>query len=146
MSDGRKTCQICARAIKANTGVIAHHGYQRPHGWGHQTASCPGSRELPFEESCAALRGYIEHTLRPAKAQAEATVERWNSNPPKEILVPATRYNESRPVTENDDDYERLLFVRQREAAAELTAITRQLERQLERISNWRAQPETEAA
>ena len=44
----RLTCQICDRAIKANTGVIAHHGYQRP-GEGWQTASCPGARALPYE-------------------------------------------------------------------------------------------------
>lgn len=44
------TCQICERKIKANTGVIAHHGYTRP-GWGSQTRSCEGARELPYEVS-----------------------------------------------------------------------------------------------
>jgi hypothetical protein len=44
------TCQICGRAILANTGCIAHHGYTRPipnAGW--QTASCPGACTMPFE-------------------------------------------------------------------------------------------------
>lgn len=42
------TCQCCARRILANTGVIAHHGYERP-GDGWQTSSCYGARQLPFE-------------------------------------------------------------------------------------------------
>jgi hypothetical protein len=41
-------CQCCGRAILANTGVIAHHGYTRPDaGW--QTASCMGARARPYE-------------------------------------------------------------------------------------------------
>ncbi len=43
-----RTCQICGRGIFANTGLIAHHGYERP-GDGWQTASCRGARELPYE-------------------------------------------------------------------------------------------------
>lgn len=49
------TCQCCARKILAETGVIAHHGYERPAGWGYQTASCEGAKELPFEVSRDAL-------------------------------------------------------------------------------------------
>jgi hypothetical protein len=48
------TCQCCAKSYLANTGVMAHHGYQRP-GGGWQTASCSGARELPFEVSRDAL-------------------------------------------------------------------------------------------
>lgn len=44
------TCQCCGRGILANTGTIAHHGYQRP-GGGWQTASCSGSKYQPFEVS-----------------------------------------------------------------------------------------------
>ena len=55
-----KTCQICARPIFAETGVIAHHGYQRPEGWHSQTASCVGARHVPFEVSCDALRDHVE--------------------------------------------------------------------------------------
>lgn len=54
----KMTCQCCGRPICANTGVIAHHGYTRP-GWGWQTASCEGARELPFEASRDALGLYI---------------------------------------------------------------------------------------
>lgn len=50
------TCQICGRDIKANTGVIAHHGYQRPdRGSGWQTASCFGARHKPYEVACDAI-------------------------------------------------------------------------------------------
>lgn len=42
------TCQCCGRAHLANTGLLAHHGYTHP-GFGWQTASCIGARQLPFE-------------------------------------------------------------------------------------------------
>lgn len=42
------TCQCCARRIFAQSGTIAHHGYERP-GTGWQTASCMGAKHLPFE-------------------------------------------------------------------------------------------------
>lgn len=45
----RMHCQACGRAILANKGLIAHHGYHRPHLQGWQTSSCMGARELPFE-------------------------------------------------------------------------------------------------
>lgn len=54
------TCQCCGRSIFAETGLIAHHGYERP-GGGWQTASCSGARELPFEVSRDALRSLIEN-------------------------------------------------------------------------------------
>lgn len=53
-----RTCQICGRPIFAETGLIAHHGYQRP-GEGYQTESCQGARELPFESSKAILEQHI---------------------------------------------------------------------------------------
>ena len=53
------TCQICARAILANTGTIAHHGYKRPEqGW--QTESCYGAKKLPYQESRDAIPPYIQ--------------------------------------------------------------------------------------
>lgn len=54
-----RTCQICDRPIFAESGVIAHHGYERP-GYGWQTASCYGARRLPWEKSCDAVADYIE--------------------------------------------------------------------------------------
>lgn len=55
------TCQVCGRAILANTGLIAHHGYQRP-GLGWQTGSCHGARALPYEADKAVLIKWIEMT------------------------------------------------------------------------------------
>lgn len=52
-----KTCQICGRAIFAETGVIAHHGYQRFSGW--QSQSCFGARHLPYEKDRNVLREWI---------------------------------------------------------------------------------------
>lgn len=58
-----KTCQICERAILAETGLIAHHGYERP-GDGWQTASCFGARALPFEVSRDRLGEYVDALAR----------------------------------------------------------------------------------
>lgn len=44
------TCQCCFRKHLANTGSVAHHGYQRP-GFGWQTTSCSGAKFLPLEMS-----------------------------------------------------------------------------------------------
>lgn len=57
------TCQCCGRGIFAATGVIAHHGYERP-GDGYQTASCMGARHLPFEVSRVQLGLLIEAMKR----------------------------------------------------------------------------------
>ena len=59
-------CQCCDRAILANTGVIAHHGYQRP-GIGWQTASCMGARHLPFEVDRERLSVMIDALKRQLK-------------------------------------------------------------------------------
>ena len=53
------TCQCCGRSIFAQTGTIAHHGYERP-GTGWQTPSCVGAKELPWEVSRDALGKLIE--------------------------------------------------------------------------------------
>lgn len=76
-------CQICERAIKANTGLIAHHGYKRPgHGW--QTRSCFGARYRPYEAACDALPPAIESCQR-YLAQREAFLADWLANPPATI-------------------------------------------------------------
>lgn len=75
----KMTCQICGRPIWAATGVIAHHGYERPYrGEGWQTASCPGARELPFEVSRERLAGYIEEltTYRQSIVITRGKIER----------------------------------------------------------------------
>jgi hypothetical protein len=58
-SSSRMHCQCCGRAILANLGTIAHHGYERPgHGW--QTGSCMGAKRLPFESDRTALGEMIK--------------------------------------------------------------------------------------
>lgn len=68
------TCQICGRRIFAETGVIAHHGYERP-GDGYQTRSCEGAREQPFEVTMGALVDHIE-TVAAQIASHAAMIER----------------------------------------------------------------------
>lgn len=66
------TCQCCGRAIKAATGVIAHHGYRRP-GGGWQTASCFGARHVPYEVGYDALdqwRGALGGRIIPTTRKA----------------------------------------------------------------------------
>lgn len=71
------TCQCCARPIFAETGAIAHHGYERP-GDGYQTPSCMGARHLPFEVDRAELGRMIATIktrlldMRDVRATAEA--------------------------------------------------------------------------
>lgn len=52
------TCQICGRGICAKGGRIAHHGYERS-GYGWQTASCGGAKELPLEADRKVLGKHI---------------------------------------------------------------------------------------
>jgi hypothetical protein len=77
------TCQICGRPIKANTGLIAHHGYQRP-GDGWQTASCIGARFRPYEVACDALPPAIQ-SCKQYIAQQETALANWITDPPAEI-------------------------------------------------------------
>jgi len=56
----RGTCQACGREIGVKNAVIAHHGYQRPFGWGEQTSSCFGARELPYEVSKKVLEAHVD--------------------------------------------------------------------------------------
>lgn len=63
-----RTCQICARPIFAETGVIAHHGYERP-GYGYQTSSCWGARYLPFETDRSILLNYIAQQRKDLEAR-----------------------------------------------------------------------------
>lgn len=100
------TCQCCARRILAETGEIAHHGYQRP-GSGWQTASCFGARALPFEVDRTRLGKMLvslkerRDTLTKALAEIEAETrpvpyiysdrtdctQRWDKGIERRILV-----------------------------------------------------------
>jgi len=79
-------CQICAREIKANTGTIAHHGYQRP-GNGWQTASCMGAKYLPYEQSRDRIPAVIE-AYKGIRQNNLDRAEELMTNPPATL----TRY------------------------------------------------------
>ncbi len=84
------TCQICGRPIKAQKGLIAHHGYKRP-GDGWQTASCAGARFLPYEVSCDRLPPTIAY-IKEHIARVEERLENHINNPPKVLTVKTGGY------------------------------------------------------
>jgi hypothetical protein len=89
------TCQICARAIKAGKGTIAHHGYKRP-GRGWQTASCIGTGYAPYEVA----RNRIPYAIQLAeqfKTQREARLAELTTNPPATLKVQFNRGAWSKP-------------------------------------------------
>lgn len=83
------TCQICGRSIKATTGLIAHHGYQRPHKQGWQSGSCFGARALPYELSCDRLPLAISRCKVFIKNQKNH-LDDFIKNPPSYIIVSDT--------------------------------------------------------
>lgn len=80
MTDHLLTCQICGRVIKANTGLIAHHGYRRPQPY-RQTRGCFGARHVPYEQGHDALDEYITR-LTSWLADAEAALAKFIADPP----------------------------------------------------------------
>lgn len=82
----RMECQICERKIKAKNGLIAHHGYTRPtmDGWGYQTDSCAGARELPYEKSCDLIPAYIK-SMTIHLERLERTLAEYTDTPPATI-------------------------------------------------------------
>src|SRR6266702_2018883 len=85
----KATCQVCGREIKASTGLIAHHGYQRPYeGW--QTSSCEGARDVSYEVYCARLQEVIEVMRNFITSQEEKLVV-FLEIPPETITVSEKR-------------------------------------------------------
>lgn len=79
------TCQICARHILDETGVIAHHGYQRPQrGSGWQTASCFGARRVAYEVGHDALDEIIPATFR-TLASSRSNLQAFRRSPPDHL-------------------------------------------------------------
>lgn len=98
-------CQICGRAIKDKTGVIAHHGYTRP-GDGYQTSSCYGARHLSYELSCDVIQLAIDAN-NAWIARTEAALADFLANPPATLdfkrhghgpIVTATRPADFKPA------------------------------------------------
>ena len=74
------TCQICGRAIRAKTGLVAHHGYRRPQPY-LQTRSCFGARRRPYEVAYDAIDEYLG-LLKIWLEDAAASVETFWYVPP----------------------------------------------------------------
>lgn len=103
MNETSTHCQICARPIKARTGVIAHHGYERPFGWGQQTASCLGARFKSYEESRDRIPAVIE-IYRDGMEWNRKRAAELIANPPETITVYArSSYDENRTYTRPAD-------------------------------------------
>ena len=80
MTETSLHCQICARPVRAASGVIAHHGYRRP-GQGWQTASCFGARHRPYEVGHDALDLWIAR-LETWIPEKEAALAAHRASPP----------------------------------------------------------------
>jgi hypothetical protein len=84
-------CQICSREIKATTGVIAHHGFERP-GMGWQTSSCFGARYKPYEQDRSAIPLCMQ-SIRDATAFTKKRLEDLIANPPESMTEPLTMFS-----------------------------------------------------
>jgi hypothetical protein len=96
------TCQCCGRDIFAETGVIAHHGYERP-GDGWQTESCMGARYLPFEVNRDRL-GVLIEALKDMKARLIAHRKATDA---EEIAISVTFTNHHAPAVQTSSGYAR---------------------------------------
>lgn len=79
-------CQICEREIRAKSGLIAHHGYQRP-GEGWQTSSCFGARYRPIEVSNEAMKHYRDILKDNWIPNKEKTLANNLASPPETLMV-----------------------------------------------------------
>lgn len=145
------TCQICARPIKAKTGKIAHHGYQRP-GNGWQTSSCRGARHLPYEKSCDLIPVVISEVTEWV-AKREEWLTGFVSNPPAEltrhrnmgrktVTYTAQRPEGFDPSTERrsyrSDSYDTMFFNLKDEAEQDIKSAKRHIEYLKKRLADWK--------
>jgi hypothetical protein len=152
----RTTCQICGRAIKANTGIIAAHGYKRP-GYGWQTASCYGARHQPYEVSCSAIEPAIAHGTRVREhtaithlgmfydPPAEFDVTRkdaWGKRGPTRIAARPAVFDPQRPGIDinNPGTYAYAWQNRERDLRSTLRDVREYLTFLQTRLTNWRPQ------
>ena len=98
----KNTCQICEREVKVPHGLTSHHGYSRP-GYGWQTASCPGARELPYELSCDLIPPVIQG-IKNYKRGLEDKIESFMTKPPKVLTKTHKNIYSGQETTE---EYER---------------------------------------
>jgi hypothetical protein len=148
---GIHTCQVCGRDIQANTGVIAHHGYQRPAHWHAQTASCLGARYEPYEQSCERLKQVVvmvqnalgreiadraKLDVPPATITYQHKVSGWGSQAKYETrtLAKPEDFQES-PY--HIDGYGKVLNSRRQNLDYTIKAIKSDLATMQERVASW---------
>lgn len=138
------TCQICGREIKANKGVIAHHGYKRP-GSGWQTTSCIGARFAPYEESADRI-SYVINLIEDFIASKQAYLETLTTNPPATLTYQGRHktVEVAKPADFNPDhnigvagSYESLFRKARREAEVSIRQSEADLTSLRERLANW---------
>lgn len=148
------TCQICGRAIKANTGVIAHHGYKRPgHGW--QTRSCFGAHYRAYEVACDALPHAIE-SVEAFRLLKQTALDKHLAEPPLVLKYYRRDYNSrDRHIFMGDVDrpedfrpgdtnyrpgsYANLYDNIRRNLASDIRGATEQLDYLRKRLADWKA-------
>lgn len=139
----RKTCQICARPILANTGTIAHHGYTVK--WGFFSGTCEGSLALPYEQDRSVLGKHIDRVkvkLAGEKAWLETLT---NSNPVLkrvERIKTDIRFKYEEKLVEYTPDhinYARVKVSIVYETESNIRHLTRYIDDQQVRYDNWKA-------
>lgn len=137
------TCQICGRVIKANTGTIAHHGYQRPYE-GFQTSSCYGAKYPPYEES----RDRIPYVIDRLETSIQNSIEFINQIKNKEIAlhylkikyVHHRKEQELIKVEIDNPEYNKIAESKIFEKEMEIKHMQRDKKRLEERYKNWEKQ------
>ncbi|MCK1668606.1 hypothetical protein [Bradyrhizobium sp. 153] len=158
------TCQCCGKKFLANTGTIAHHGYQRP-GGGWQTASCSGAKFAPFEVSRDRLGGLIKGLKKwkadavKARASVEAEeapvritftdyaekADAWGRRPEKAADVTRETFAAIRAENEVSlrlyswaHDFDSIKKRDLKDRAADIKNVTAEIEAQQARFDGWK--------
>jgi hypothetical protein len=151
----RMTCQCCGRAILAETGTIAHHGYERPgHGW--QTGSCVGAKELPFEVSRDRLGTMITNwrerlvtmkkhlaDVRADRVPLDVTVTNYNvakHDPKRHVHIEVTRDNFDKHANDlrGYTNFERLKESHVAHQSRQIKNLSEAITEQQARYDNWK--------
>lgn len=66
-------CPVCQRDIKIRSGLLVHHGYERP-GVGYIIGDCPGVGHKPYETGTDACDFYLRVYVIPNVRQTENTL------------------------------------------------------------------------
>lgn len=129
------TCSCCFRniAVLQTTGVMAHHGYKRPM-TGFQSASCPGIRFKPLEQSTQGLEWLIGY----CKEQLVEREDRLRAAPEvSELRWRAVSRQEPRIITSYDEAWPQALAKHIQSCELEVTQMRRTIEHLETNLSTW---------